>query len=163
MGQNDPSYVFKLQCMYLIRNSSLHNKNFACLPQHLSVLTVTEEVRTHTFYSFTVLINCIIVVHDHTTPNKWTVSGTKLYKVSRTLYLVPADQWQQKTCIIVEPLIRLRHNLLGQVSCHSHPSSLQKELSCTESPGSIQCSFRSCWLITTKKMHISWLTDCIIL
>ena len=27
----------------------------------LSVLTVTEEVRTHCFYSFIVLINCIIV------------------------------------------------------------------------------------------------------
>ena len=27
----------------------------------LSVLTVTEEVRTHCFYSFTVLINCMIV------------------------------------------------------------------------------------------------------
>ena len=27
----------------------------------LSVLTITEEVRTHCFYSFTALINCIIV------------------------------------------------------------------------------------------------------
>ena len=42
------------------RTEYMRDETLTCISL-LSVLTVTEEVRTHCFYSFTVLINCIIV------------------------------------------------------------------------------------------------------
>ena len=52
-------------------------------------------------------------VHDHTTPSKWSISGTKLYKVSGTLYNdFSSSCWQQEICIPAVPLTGLPHNFI---------------------------------------------------
>ena len=100
-----PSNLANLQCFYQIWNSAMrtscvhiqkHGNFHQRLPksQYPSVnsdpaVWIAITLKKGAYSSSIDLISVRPeqgVVHDHTTPNKWSISGKNLYKVSGTLY-----------------------------------------------------------------------------